>query len=140
MSNIMSWPFSFTSKYHQRMRRLSCKIFNDFYVPERPKKDFDYGHGHPSIFVWSAKWISDRRVYERNQDKPLDLNPDRNYKYYPAHPQIRMLTHVLREYGLFRDEHRDFNDLMKEVAISRGKVFREWRGPIKKDEQAKKKK
>jgi hypothetical protein len=110
------------------MRQLSCKIFNDFYIPELPKKDFDYSRSHPPVQQWINKWHNDMRAFERNQDKPFDLDEWRNYKYYPAHPQIRQLTHVLREYGLFRDEHRDFNEAMKEVAISRGKVFRRRRG------------
>lgn len=123
--------FLHTTKYAQRMRRLSCKIFNDFYVPELPKKDLDYGTHHPPVTEWSTKWFNDYRAYARNQDKPLDLDSNRNEKYYPAHPQIRALTYTLREYGLFRDEHRDFNDAMKALAIARGKVFRQL-GGIKK--------
>ena len=129
MSARLKLPYYFTSKYQQRMRRLSCKIFNEFYIPEIEKKDMDHGFSHPPNYTFANKWHNDMRVFERNQERPLDLNPDRNYKYYPAHPQIRQLTHVLREYGLFRDEHRDFNEAMKEVAIARGKVFRERRGP-----------
>lgn len=136
----MSWTpptsvpkFLFSSKYSQKMRKLSCKIFNDFYVPELSKKeDLGYGTGHQPVAMWSAKWISDIRVFERNQNRPLDLNPNKDQNYYPAHPQLRALTHTLREYGLFRDEHRDFNEEMKAIAISRGKVFRQRRGPNKK--------
>jgi len=81
------------------------------------------------------------RVVQRNMEKPFDLDDTKNYNYYPAHPQIRELTHTLREYGLFRDEHRDFNEAMKGVALARGKVFREVRGPgIKKKEGNKGKK
>ena len=128
---------TFSSKYDQRMRRLSCKIFNDFYIPEKPIKDFDYGVQHPPLNAWFIKWHNDILVYERNQARPIDLDSTRNHKYYVAHPQIRLLTHLLREYGLFRDEHRDFNDLMKEVAIARGKVPSERRGP---NDKSKKKK
>lgn len=126
---VPSKCFQHTSKYAQRMRKLSCKIFNDFYIPELKKSELDYGVCHPPVHQWTVKWHNDMRVFERNQEKPLDLDPNRNYKYYPAHPQIRALTHTLREYGLFRDEHRDFNEAMKAIAISRGKVFRERRGP-----------
>lgn len=127
--------FMHTSKYSQRMRRLSCKIFNDFYIPELSKKDMDYGPYHPPVVEWRSKWVNDARAYERNQDKPLDLDANRNIKYYPAHPQIRGLTNQLREYGLFRDEHRDFNEEMKAIAISRGRVFRQRRGPNVKDKK-----
>lgn len=133
-------PLLFTSKYQQRMRRLSCKIFNDFYVPELPKQDLDYSYYHQPVQAWIKKWFSDMRAMQRNEDLPLDLNPQLNPKYYVAHPQFRMLTNELREYGLYRDEHRDFNELMKEVAISRGRVFRERRGPISKADKSKKKK
>lgn len=126
-------PFLFSSKYSQRMRKLSCKIFNDFYIPELTKKDLDYGHYAHPVNSWAVKWYNDYRAHQRNQEKPFDLNSDSNYKYYPPHPQIRSLTHTLREYGLFRDEHRDFNEEMKAIAISKGKVFRERRGPNKKD-------
>lgn len=121
------------------MRKLSCKIFNDFYIPELTKKELDYSRSHPPVQQWLNKWHSDLRAFERNQERPFDLNEEKNHKYYPAHPQIRALTHVLREYGLYRDEHRDFNEAMKEVAISRGKVFRERRGPISRDSKKKKK-
>lgn len=122
----------FTSKYDQRMKKLSCKIFNEFHVPEIHKKDLLYGISHRPLAQNLRKWHRDIRTFERNQEKPIDLNTDRNYKYYPAHPQIRALTHTLREYGLFRDEHRDFNEEMKAVAISRGKTFRERRGSLSK--------
>lgn len=121
-----------TSKYSQRMRKLSCKIFNEFYVPELSKKDLEYGHHHQPVNQWIQRLVTDIRVYEKNFERPIDLDSGRNMNYYPAHPQIRELTHVLREYGLYRDEHRDFNEEMKAVAKARGKVFRERRGPNKK--------
>lgn len=123
----------FTTKYNERMKKLSCKIFNEHHIPEINKKDLLYGTGHPPLYRNIVKWHKNLRTFERNAfDRPLDLDSERNYKYYPAHPQIRALTHTLREYGLYRDEHRDFNDEMKAIAISRGKQFRERRGPIKK--------
>lgn len=129
--------FLHSTKYAQRMRRLSCKIFNDFYIPELPKKDLDYGTAAPQVAVWAAKWVNDYRTYERNQERPVDLDPTRGAAYYPAQPQLDSLSHTLREYGLYRDEHRDFNEAMKAAAMARGKVFRERRGPHEK--KAKKK-
>lgn len=118
-----------TTKYDQRMKKLSCKIFNEYHVPEIDKKDLLYGLYHPPLQQNIVRWHRDLRTVERHTERPLDIDPRRNYKYYPAHPQIRALTHTLREYGLFRDEHRDFNEEMKQIAISRGKTFRERRGP-----------
>lgn len=125
-------PFLFTSSYSQKMRKLSCKIFNDFYVPELNRADLDHGQHHAPVYAWTSKWIQDLRTVDRSRQAPLDLESHRNPKYYPAHPQIREMTHRLREYGLYRDEHRDFNEAMKAVAISKGKVFRQRRGPNKK--------
>lgn len=124
-----------TSKYHQRMRKLSCKIFNEFYIPEIPRSDLNYGISHKPVAMWMSKWHSDLRVFERNQELPIDLDPSRNHKYYPAHPQYRALTHTLREYGLFRDEHRDFNEEMRKIAEKRGKVFRKPGGEAKKNKK-----
>ena len=112
-----------SSKYSQRMRKLSCKIFNDFYVPEISKKEYEHGFSHPSTSHWLKKVFSDYRTFERNTEKPGDFDTRRNPNYYPAHPQVRQLTHHLREYGLFRDEHRDFNEEMRAIAVSKGKVF-----------------
>lgn len=123
--------FFHSSKYSQRMRRLSCKIFNDYNIPELEKRDLDHGPT-PQVISWVAKWHNDLRTVERNQEKPVDLDTRRNPHYYPAHPQFELLSHTLREYGLYRDEHRDFNEAMKAIAISKGKVFRERRGPISK--------
>ena len=55
---------------------------------------------------------------------PFDLNPDENFNYYPAHPQLRQLMHTLRLHGLFRDEHMDFAQEMKRLRVLRGKKFR----------------
>lgn len=137
MSKSLKLPWFFSSKYDQKMRRLSCKIFNDFYIPELTKKELDYSISHPPVAQWANKWHNDMRAWERNQTIPDDLNSETNYKYYPAHPQIRELTGVLRNYGLYRDEHRDFNEAMKAIAISRGKVFRQKRGPLSKDKKKK---
>lgn len=131
MKSHITHFFIHSSKYHQRMRRLSCKIFNEFYIPELDKKDLDHGYT-PQVMNWAVKWHNDLRTVERNQERPVDLDPDRNPHYYPAHPQFEELTHTLREYGLYKDEHRDFTEAMKAIAISKGKVFRERRGPISK--------
>lgn len=106
------------------MRKLSCKIFNEFYIPEINKKEYEYDISHPSTSQWLVKVRSQYSTFERNKERPGDLDPQKNPKYYPPHPQLRYLTNELREYGLFRDEHRDFNEEMKAREIARGKVFR----------------
>ncbi|XP_053212108.1 28S ribosomal protein S33, mitochondrial-like [Panonychus citri] len=119
----MSW-YRGPSLYSQKMRRLGSKIFNEYRAPPMPKevatssdlavkKDFKY------------TIISCRNVIERQSREPHDLNSAWNPNWYPAHPQIRELTHTLRQYGLFRDEHRDFIEEMKRLRIIRGKVYRQ---------------
>lgn len=119
-----------TPKYEQRMRKLSCKIFNDYYIPELTRKEMEYGTGHQPVAAWFANWYSDFRTWERNQERPIDIDENRNEKYFPAHPQMRALTNTLRDYGLYRDEHRDFTEELKKIEAKRGKVFRERRGPL----------
>lgn len=121
---LSSKTFVHSSQYHQKMRMLSCKIFNDFYVPELTREELDYGQLHEPVQKWMWEWYTNYVAHMRHQAKPWDLDPEKNREYYPPHPQIRALTHQLREYGLYRDEHRDFNEEMKALAISRGKTFR----------------
>lgn len=42
--------------------------------------------------------------------------------YYPRHEETYWLMRHLRDYGLFRDEHQDFNDEMKRLRALRGKT------------------
>lgn len=68
--------------------------------------------------------VHNRRLVERAAQLPADLNPQMNPDYYPPHPQIRELVYILRQYGLFRDEHMDFNEEMKRLKTLRGKKYR----------------
>lgn len=117
------------------MRKLSCKIFNDYYIPELTRQEMDYGISHGPVASWFANWYSDFRTWERNQERPIDMDESRNHKYFPAHPQVRALTDTLRQYGLYRDEHRDFTEEMKQIATKRGVVFRQRRGPSQKSKK-----
>lgn len=120
------------------MRKLSCKIFNDYYIPELSKKEIEYGTANQTVKDWFGQWVSDLRVYQRAQERPLDLDRDRNENYYPAHPQLRSLTYILREYGLYRDEHKDFNDEMRARKIAKGKAVWQHRSVYKNNANAKK--
>ena len=89
------------SQYAMKMKRLSCKIFQEYYTPPVPKELVgmkDLGQ----IFKWHGPHIQNKNQIERQAALPFDLNPDRNPKYYPAHPQIRELMHTLRMHGLYR--------------------------------------
>lgn len=58
--------------------------------------------------------------------KLLEVEPfhKRDYiiNWYPRHVETHLLTRVLRDYGLFRDEHRDFNEEMERLRRLRGKI------------------
>ena len=41
--------------------------------------------------------------------------------YYPAHEETNELMRHLRNYGLYRDEHKDFCDEMDRLRDLRGK-------------------
>jgi small subunit ribosomal protein S33 len=42
--------------------------------------------------------------------------------WYPRHLETAKLCFALRDYGLFRDEHQDWNDEMKRLRYLRGKI------------------
>lgn len=105
---ILRWPLIRWMKYYeepplyeQRMKRLSCKIFNDYYEKPMPR-DLAHSADLQAKKTYLSKLIQDHNLLLRMSTMPLDLDDTRNEKYYPAHPQIRSLTYKLREYGLFR--------------------------------------
>ena len=46
--------------------------------------------------------------------------------YYPAVEETNELMRVLRDYGLFRDEHKDFCEEMQRLRVLRGKAKERW--------------
>lgn len=118
----MSW-YKLPSAYAQKMSRLSCKIFGDYYTPPPPKPIMTVVNT-ANYQVFMAPHIQNRALIHRNASLPIDLDRSRNFNYYPAHPQIRSLMHTLRLHGLYRDEHMDFVQEMKRLRLLRGKKFR----------------
>ena len=49
--------------------------------------------------------------------------------YYPAVEEANELMRVLRDYGLYRDEHKDFCEEMQRLRVLRGKA-KERYGPV----------
>lgn len=86
--------------YAARMNRLRSQIFGD--VVRKTDK-------------------SSLKVVKLYQEKPL-YEREEIVKYYPRHVDIYKLTSVLRDYGLYRDEHRDFKDEMNRLRMERGKL------------------
>ena len=147
-TQVFRWAvYNLPSTYSQKMNRLSCKIFGNYYTPPMPKDVAE-----SNIFGLQNDWkkvhTQSEAVILRQSKLPDDLNPEWTLKYYPPHPQIRSLMYTLRQFGLyrsvylicclfplsflcpfsctrsFRDEHMDFVDEMKRLRILRGKRFR----------------
>lgn len=89
-----------TTEYARRMTRLSNRIFGEVPRPTNSKS---------------------MKVVRLFSQEPWD---QRNYiaKYYPRHYEIGKLMKKLRYYGLYRDEHADFQDEMNRMRALRGKV------------------
>lgn len=120
----MSGWYKLPSAYSQRISRLSSKIFGLFYQPPMPVEVQNHGNDMKAFNLWNNLQVHNRRVVERMAQKPADLNTYCNPNYYPPHPQIRELVYILRQYGLYRDEHMDFVEEMKRLRVLRGKIYR----------------
>nr|CAH7730253.1 unnamed protein product [Callosobruchus chinensis] len=88
-----------STEYARRMARLSNRIFGEVARPTNSK----------SMKV--VKLFSEEPVHLRRQV----------HAYYPRHIETGKLMMKLREYGLYRDEHADFNDEMDRMRALRGK-------------------
>ena len=97
MSHLRKMP----SQYAMKMKRLSCKIFQEYYKPPMPIEMVGIKQ-IGAISQWEGIHIQNKNQIERQAALPFDLDPDRNPKYYPAHPQIRELMYTLRMHGLYR--------------------------------------
>lgn len=89
------------SHYTQKMNRLSCKIFGEYYYPPMPK-DLAWSEDFIRKKRWASLHEQNEAVIRRQSRIPADLSTEWNIKYYPPHPQIRSLMYTLRQYGLYR--------------------------------------
>lgn len=128
-----------SSKYAQRMARLSSKIFGEYRRPEMPahlSKDRIYSNEVRD--AWIKMHYRNQVVINKMAQLPLDLDRQRTPDFYPPHPQHTFLMGKLRELGLFRwyissslvdnwltfvgrDEHLDFKDEIDRQRVMRGK-------------------
>lgn len=95
--NNISWMRSYKepSLYDQRMKRLSCKIFNEHY-----EKPMSQSLARTSDQDLKRKFLQ-RDAYKRNlisrfSEIQFDLDDNRNQNYYTHNPQVRELTFKLR--------------------------------------------
>ncbi|KAK9718699.1 Mitochondrial ribosomal subunit S27 [Popillia japonica] len=89
-----------STEYARRMNRLSCRIFGEVARPTNSKS---------------------MKVVKLFSEEPVDHRKE-IHAYYPRHVETGKLMMKLREYGLYRDEHADFNDEMDRMRALRGKV------------------
>eukprot|EP00090_Calanus_glacialis_P042221 TRINITY_DN74951_c0_g1_i1.p2 TRINITY_DN74951_c0_g1~~TRINITY_DN74951_c0_g1_i1.p2 ORF type:complete len:136 (-),score=44.87 TRINITY_DN74951_c0_g1_i1:78-485(-) len=87
------------TEYANRMRRLSNQIFGESRRPET------------NSTIQMAKKFAAEPKEQR----------ERWIVYYPAHEETNELMRHLRDYGLYRDEHKDFCDEMDRLRDLRGK-------------------
>ncbi|XP_065200301.1 small ribosomal subunit protein mS33 [Planococcus citri] len=86
--------------YAKKMRALSNRIFGEVIREDNNR---------------------DKKVVAMFSQEPI-YKSDFYTKYYPRHPEIGRLMTLLREYGLYRDEHQDFKEEMTRLRALRGKV------------------
>lgn len=96
------------SLYSQKMKRLSCKIFGEYYYPPMPKEVAASNDIIRKKF-WAAAHEQNEAVIRRQAQLPADLNTCWTMKYYPPHPQIRNLMYSLRQHGLYRSVVQPFS-------------------------------
>jgi len=99
------------TEYATRMKRLSNQIFGEV---RRPTS------------------INSLRVVDKLSKEPLEQREDW-IQFYPAVEETTELMRVLRDYGLFRDEHKDFKEEMERLRALRGKsrVRAKWPGGVR---------
>ncbi|XP_054719976.1 28S ribosomal protein S33, mitochondrial-like [Uloborus diversus] len=88
------------SNYARRMARLSARIFGEVARPTNYR---------------SMKVVRDLCKRPKDLDSYLT-------DHYPPHIEYSNLIKILREHGLYRDEHLDFKEEMIRLKILRGKV------------------
>lgn len=86
--------------YGRRMKHLSNRIFGEVTRPTTSQS---------------------MKVVKMFSEEPLYLRDD-VINYYPRHIEMGQLGVKLREYGLFRDEHRDFREENNRLKALRGKA------------------
>ncbi|CAF0751157.1 unnamed protein product [Adineta ricciae] len=94
------------SGYAQRMIRLSQRIFTEYPKIAFARKEHREQHEKFLRFL---------------DDRPHTSGTLVSMNYYPRYGEIYRLMEGLREYGLFRNEHRDFQEEVVRLRVLRGK-------------------
>jgi len=86
--------------YAKRLERLGCRIFGEVPRPTSEKS---------------------MKIVTKFSEQPLEQRPWVAPTYYPRHIETHQLIKKLRNYGLFRDEHLDFQEEIRRLRVARGK-------------------
>ncbi|XP_014255226.1 28S ribosomal protein S33, mitochondrial [Cimex lectularius] len=89
-----------TTNYSKKMNQLKNRIFGDLVRPTS---------------------ITSMKVVNLMSEMPVHKNPEKTVEYYPRHLETHALMTKLRDYGLYRDEHKDFQEEMTRLRELRGK-------------------
>jgi hypothetical protein len=93
--------YNMPSSFSQKMDKLSCKIFGEYYRPPMPPHVAAITN--PAVhFHWGKVHDQNQALIKRQSKLPDDIDPWKTINYYPPHPQIRSLMHTLRQFGLYR--------------------------------------
>lgn len=88
------------TNYAKRMNRLSNRIFGE---------------------VVRSTNRNSMRVVKLFSQKPVQKRPE-VVEYYPRFKETELLMEHLRNYGLYRDEHKDFKEEYERLRALRGKT------------------
>ncbi|KAL1116322.1 hypothetical protein AAG570_005817 [Ranatra chinensis] len=88
------------TNYCRKMTQLRNRIFGDVIRPTNSKS---------------------MKVVALYSERPVNKNPEMTINYYPRHVETHKLISHLRDYGLYRDEHKDFQEEMQRLRELRGK-------------------
>ncbi|XP_029173946.1 28S ribosomal protein S33, mitochondrial [Nylanderia fulva] len=89
-----------STNYAMRMNRLSNRIFGEVVRPTNKKS---------------------MKVVQVLSEKPIQKRPE-IVDYYPRYEETDKLMTCLRNYGLYRDEHKDFKEEYERLRELRGKT------------------
>lgn len=88
-----------STNYAMRMNRLSKQIFGEVVRPTS---------------------LRSMKVVQFFSERPVNKRPE-IVEYYPRYKETETLMNHLRDYGLYRDEHKDFNEEYDRLRALRGK-------------------
>ncbi|OTF81125.1 hypothetical protein BLA29_000540 [Euroglyphus maynei] len=120
-------PRKHVSKYALRMMKLRSKLFNEYVRTPMPYEISRAVLVDPrQRQAWDSHHFQNEQMVNRFSQLPSDLDHIRSIRYYPAHPQIGNLMTLLRQHGLYRDEHKDIQEEMSRLRALRGKPDKVW--------------